>query len=143
MKYLGIIISTLAAITWGFVYANTEKVLEKMSPISSVALFYYLGAIILLPFLLSHRQDMIQGALLAPKELIFTTVMILLAEFFIMWSISLLGGTEAALIEVSYPIWTAIFLYFLSGKEISFNTFIGGIFIFTGVIFISLAENSK
>lgn len=143
MKYLGVLISTFAAITWGFVYASTEKVLEKMSPISSVALFYYLGAIILLPFLLTHRQDMIQGAMLAPKELFFTTLMIIVAEFFIMWSISLLGGTEAALIEVSYPIWTALFLYLLNGRQVSFNTIIGGIFIFTGVAIVSYSNDGN
>lgn len=143
MRYLGILISTFAAITWGFVYASTEKVLEKMSPISSVALFYYIGAVIMLPLIITNKQEIIQGLTLAPKELLFTTIMILLAEFLIMWSISLLGGTDAALIEVSYPIWTAIFLYLFSGKSVSFETIIGGIFIFTGIAFITYSENNN
>jgi drug/metabolite transporter (DMT)-like permease len=140
---IGYVVATAAAIMWGFVYAASEKLLDRMSPISAFATFYYAGAILLLPAIVTHREDMVNGIIAAPREYVFSVIGIMLAEFFIMWSIKLLGGTEAALVEVTYPLWTALFAFLLYQQRVSFSTIIGGSFIMFGLAVMSFFSTPK
>ena len=65
---------------------------------------------------------------------------ILLAEFCIMWSIALLGGTDAGLIEVSYPLWTALFAYLVYDKTPTTGTLVGGLLIMAGIAVIAVTK---
>ncbi len=66
----------------------------------------------------------------------------MVADILIMWSIYLLGGTEAGLIEVSYPLWTAIFSYLWYKKSLPTTSILGGILIMLGIYLIGYT-NSK
>lgn len=139
----GMIVAMLAALAWGFVYAATEKIVERMNPVSAIVSFYAAGVFLTLPLLVLNRADIVQGISADPKTFFATTVAIMGAEFLIVWSISLLGGTEAALVEVSYPLWTALFLFLLYGQKPSWEVFVGGVLIMAGISMLALNGRSE
>jgi drug/metabolite transporter (DMT)-like permease len=64
------------------------------------------------------------------------TITLILAELAIGFSITEKNATLAGLIEISYPIFIAIFAYFILKEKVSLTTIIGGILIFVGVFVI-------
>lgn len=141
MKF-GVLIATVAAIAWGYVYATKDNLVQSMNPLSLMAAFYLTGAVLLLPVAFFNRADLIQGVTGNVGEFATAIVGILVAETCIIWSISLLGGTEAGLVEVSYPLWTALALYLFYGKTPSTGTVVGGILVMAGIAVIALSKTS-
>ncbi len=141
MKF-GILVATIAAIAWGYVYATKDNLVQSMSPLSLMASFYLTGAVFFIPVAYFNRADIAQGVGNNLGEFLTAIVGILIAETCIIWSISLLGGTEAGLVEVSYPIWTAIALYLFYGKVPSQSTMIGGILVMAGIAVIALSHSN-
>lgn len=139
MKF-GVVVATVAAIAWGYVYATKDNLVQSMNPLSLMAAFYLTGAVLLLPVAFFNRADMMNGVLANPSEFATAVVGILVAETCIIWSISLLGGTEAGLVEVSYPIWTALALYLFYGKAPSTGTMLGGALVMAGIAVIALSK---
>ena len=127
----------MAAICWGFVYAQTENILEKMSPIASLASFYIFGGIFLFPFFILNRKEIFNTITTNTGNFFLTAAMTMVAEFLIIWSISLLGGSEAAFMEVSYPLWTVLFSLIILGSIPNIHTILGGILIMIGSYVIS------
>lgn len=141
MKF-GILVATVAAIAWGYVYATKDNLVQSMNPLSLMAAFYLTGAVVLAPVAFFNRADMVNGVMANPWEFATAVAGILIAETCIIWSISLLGGTEAGLVEVSYPLWTALALYLFYGKVPSTGTVIGGTLIMAGITVIALSKSS-
>jgi drug/metabolite transporter (DMT)-like permease len=139
---LGLVVATVAAIAWGYVYATKDNLVQSMNPLSLLAAFYITGAVILLPVAVYNRADMMGGVLANPNEFATAVVGVLVAEICIIWSISLLGGLEAGLVEVSYPIWTALALYLFYGKTPSMGTVLGGALVMTGIAVIALSKSA-
>jgi uncharacterized membrane-anchored protein len=46
---LGYLVASLAAICWGFVYAQTQTILDKIYPVAALSSFYMIGAVLLAP----------------------------------------------------------------------------------------------
>lgn len=63
-------------------------------------------------------------------------VVMLIAELFIGFSITAKSATLAGLIEISYPIFIALFSYLLFKSQVSTSTIIGGIIVFAGIFVI-------
>jgi drug/metabolite transporter (DMT)-like permease len=105
-----------------------------------LAAFYIAGTVVLAPVAFYFRHDLVQIATGSPQEFITAMVSILLAEFCIMWSIYLLGGTDAGLIEVSYPLWTALFTYVVYNKAPTTGTVVGGVLVMAGIAVIALTK---
>lgn len=63
-------------------------------------------------------------------------VAFVLAELFIGLSVANKGATIAGLIEISYPLFIALFAYVLFHERVSIGTIIGGILIFCGVMIV-------
>lgn len=137
MSRYGHLVAIMAAICWGFVYAQTENILEKMSPIASLASFYIFGGIFLFPFFILNRKEIFNTITTNTGNFFLTAVMTMVAEFLIIWSISLLGGSEAAFMEISYPLWTVLFSLIILGSIPNIHTILGGILIMIGSYVIS------
>lgn len=137
MKNYGFLIANLAAICWGYTYAQTENLLEKISPIAYLASSYLFGTIIFLPFLILKKDEIKNVVVNNTFDFFSTAVVITLAELFIIWSISLMGGTESAFIEVSYPIWTILFTFLILKTMPSLPVMMGGALIMIGSYIIS------
>lgn len=137
---LGVLIALIASIAWGYVYTAKDSLVKSMSPISLMAAFYLAGAVLFLPVVYYNRADLTQGLSSHAGEFVTTLAVVILAETCIVWSVSLLGGAEAALIEVSYPIWTVAILYMFKDKVPSTSTLVGGALIMVGISVLSLGN---
>lgn len=140
MNKIGILIANLAALCWGYVYSQTENIMEKMSPLASLSSFYVFGGIFLFPLFILNKKEIVDVSTNHSFEFFSTAIAIMIAEFLIIYSIKLLGGVEASFIEISYPLWTVLFSFFIFRSLPNINTVMGGILIMIGSYFI--AKNS-
>jgi len=104
MVAFGGFIATLAAFAWGVVYAFTQNILRGMSPLNLLtATYLFSGLLTLVPYsLFGDRKDLIDGIAANPKEFVFYVVLIVVAKFFMIVSVKLIGATAAGLVEISY-----------------------------------------
>lgn len=136
-----IILSLLASLFWGLLYVLRGQIYEKISIYTSIAIsafFVFVVALLVSLFSKNFSKDILTIA--SSKQLLFyvlgAMVILLLAEFFIASSIVAKNATLAGLIEISYPIFIALFSYILFKTQISWATIVGGIFIFIGIFVV-------
>lgn len=139
----GIIYALIASILWGFDYAISGKLFEKVSIYTSLFFQFIIGAILML--ILGYYQIKSDLSLFGNNKTTWlfgaTCLVFNLAMIFIASSIKESNATLAGLIEISYPIFIIICSYFIFGdNHITPSIIIGGILIFSGVIIISLNE---
>ncbi|KTD43117.1 DMT family transporter [Legionella parisiensis] len=134
----------IAAILWGFNYALAEKILHSISPITLLALEMIIGAILFtsISFFTTMKRDV--EILTTDSGLLLLTiveiVIVLIASYFIAASINLKNATISGIVELTYPIFTIIFTWFLFNQtHVNFSVIVGGVLIFIGVLVISLA----
>jgi drug/metabolite transporter (DMT)-like permease len=139
----GVLVAAAAGLLWGYVYATKDNLLQSVHPLGMLAAFYIAGTVVLAPVAFYFRHDMVQIATTNTHEFVTAVAAILLAEFCIMWSIALLGGTDAGLIEVCYPLWTALFAYLVYNKTPSTGTLVGGLLIMAGIAVIAVTKPSE
>jgi len=127
-----VIFALSASLFWGLTYVLDEKIYEKVSVITSLAITSFFAFIVL--FIVSYftgnlKTDVQQ--IITNKGLfilvIAGTVTLIIAELFIGFSISSKNATLAGLIEISYPIFIAITAYVLyKENQLNLSTIIGG-----------------
>ncbi|KTD27990.1 MULTISPECIES: DMT family transporter [Legionella] len=134
----------LAAILWGFNYALAEKILRSISPVTLLALEMFFGAIFFLgvSYFTTMKKDFY--LLLTEPSVRWLTILeiivLLAASFFIVASIHLKNATVAGIIELIYPLFTIFFTWFLFHEtHVNLAVIVGGLFIFAGVLIISLS----
>lgn len=137
-----IIFAVGASLLWGITYVINEQVYRKISLLTSLSLssfFLFLVTFIAAYFSNNFNHDI--SSILASKKLLWLvvveTVGLILAELFIAFSITEKNATLSGLIEISYPIFIAIFAYILYREnEVNTGTIVGGSLIFIGVFII-------
>lgn len=137
-----VILALGASLMWGITYVLNEQVYKKISVISSLGITTSVTAIIMLIMasaggLLKRDFDAIARShrllLLVAAE----TAALILAELFIGSSINIKNATLAGMIEMSYPIFIALFAYFIFKEEqINSGSVMGGLLIFIGVVIV-------
>lgn len=131
-----------ASIFWGLSYILQEQVYKKISVYTSLAI---ISAIMLLLMIIGmtlsgrFKSDLI--AIASSRQLLWLVMLgvitSIIAEIFIALSISTKNATLAGLIEISYPIFIALFAYVLfKENQLNLPTAIGGALIFSGVFLI-------
>jgi drug/metabolite transporter (DMT)-like permease len=135
MKTAGFLYALAAALTWGVVYAISQKVLMTTKPLVFLFLGYSLAALLTLPFILIQWGS-VKNVLLASKPLwgwiLAGEIFVFLANFFILSSVKELGAPTASILEISYPFFVAIFTALLFGSRVSAQFWIGALLIFVG-----------
>ena len=137
-----IIFSILAAVVWGFDYLFAEKVLKNISVLSFMSLQLFFAFIIsFLVLMLSgtFKKDLVAmgssrqlAAYLVAGVIAFTA-----GNFLILTSINAKNATLAGMIEISYPLFIALFAYLLfKENQINLGTLVGALLIFSGVFVI-------
>ncbi len=137
MRKTGMLIALCAAISWGYVYATTQEVVERLPPIATLAMIYWLGALLLTPVAYWYGPDILWDVMKYPTSTASTVLAVIVAEFFIIWSIQLLGGVDAGLVEISYPVWTMMFLYLLKDQKPSIESIVGAVLVGAGLLLLS------
>jgi len=99
--FIGIFVSFGAALCWGLVYAQVQTLSATIPTPALLALSYLVGGVILGPFAGLQLKVLAQKSLASSKDIFFCIAALLAAELLIFYSIRMLGGTDASLIEVS------------------------------------------
>lgn len=144
MNSLGFGLAVLASVLWGLTYCLDERVLASLS----VFKLYFLHC--LCGLLVAGLVLLIQGS--SPAALIsidtaraslplvgVTLLTATAAALSILGSIQLLGAGRSAVLEISYPLFVAVFSVLLFKGQLQPQVVIGGVFIFIGSAIIVLA----
>jgi len=110
MNYYGLGLAVLASVLWGLTYCLDERVLSSLS----VFKVYFLHCL--------------------------CGVLATAAALSILGSIQLLGASKSAVLEISYPLFVALFSVLLFQGQLQLPVVVGGIFIFVGSAIIVLAK---
>jgi len=144
MNYSGYVLAVLASVLWGLTYCLDERVLASLSVFKLYFLHCLCGVLVSAAILLAQghspaslmRFDTSAASLpLVGMTLVTATA----AALCILGSIQLLGADTSAVLEISYPLFVALFSVLLFQGQLQFQVVIGGMFIFTGAAIIVLA----
>lgn len=137
-----LVFATLASAFWGMTYVFGEQVYKHISIYTTISInaliigFFYL--------LIAYSK----GVLKPDFSTISTTpkvvgliacgvIVFAIAELFIALSITSKNATLAGLIEITYPLFIALFAYILFKEtQLNMGIAIGGIVIFIGVVIV-------
>ncbi|OGG51756.1 hypothetical protein A3C18_00085 [Candidatus Kaiserbacteria bacterium RIFCSPHIGHO2_02_FULL_54_11b] len=127
---------------WGITYVLNEQIFKQLSVPTTIAieaLFFSVLTIVVMAFTGTLKTDI--ATVGASRSLIWLlvagTVAALIAELLIGFSITAKNATLAGLIEISYPLFIALFAFLLfKENELTIGTAVGGAFVFLGVAII-------
>lgn len=144
MSSTGLLFALLASIGWGMVYVLYERALQHTTPLLLMLIYGYLSITILTP-LLYFRGDL-TAANIPPLEtfgvLAAAVVCSLVSSFFIVSSITHLGAEKSAVLEISYPLFTALFAWLLFGRSLSL-WFVAGFLMIAGGSLVIILKGSR
>ncbi|MFM1902463.1 MAG: hypothetical protein RLZZ440_363 [Planctomycetota bacterium] len=137
MPFHGYLLAVAAAVLWGLLYVLDERLLAGMSIYRLYFLHSIAGVAVAGTVLLVQGES--PASLLrlswpgAPAPLVLTTMAVVaLACLAIFASIQALGASRAAVLEISYPLFVAVFAWLLYRHPLQWPVIVGGIFIFIG-----------
>jgi drug/metabolite transporter (DMT)-like permease len=145
MSNPGFWLAILASVLWGLTYCLDELVLEGLS----VAKLYFLhclcGAAVAAAVLLAQGGSPLGLFAFDTSKTSLPLVGVTLvtatsAAFAILASIQLLGANKSAVLEISYPLFVALFSVWLFKGQLQLPVVIGGVFIFIGSAIIVMAK---
>jgi len=143
-----IVYAVSAAVLWGLSYTMTEQVMKKLSALS-VMFFCSLGGVIfaLVAGLLlgSFKKDwqILKTAGAELKLLGVCVAVVMIANVFILLSIKAKNATMAGMVEITYPLFTALFAWVLFKEaQMTTGTLIGFALIVAGVACIYFLDKT-
>jgi drug/metabolite transporter (DMT)-like permease len=141
----GFMLAVLASVLWGLTYCLDERVLSSLSVFKLYFLHCLCGMLVAGVILLAQGAspaglfaiDTTRSSLpLVGLTLITATA----AALSILGSIQLLGANKSAVLEISYPLFVALFSVLLFKGQLQLPVVVGGVFIFIGSAIIVLAK---
>jgi drug/metabolite transporter (DMT)-like permease len=141
----GFVLAILAAVLWGLTYCLDERVLAGMSVFKLYFLHSLVGAAVAAAVLLVQGQRpaalfRVDASEVGLPLLAVTLATATAAAFAILGSIQLLGAGKSSVLEISYPLFVAIFSTAFFGGHLQPQVLVGGGFIFAGAAIIALAK---
>jgi drug/metabolite transporter (DMT)-like permease len=132
----------VAAILWGVDYALTEKALQsiRFPVLLCIELFFgFLTMLGIAIFSGSYKTDL-TGLLSSTRTMSLVVAIVVafnIANMFIVLSIGDKNATVSGFIEISYPLFIALFSWlFFRENNLSAGAVLGGIFVLAGVSLI-------
>ncbi len=139
----GYILAFVAAVLWGLTYCLDERVLASLS-IPRLYFLHSLCGVLLAGVILVAQGNSLASLFkveVAIRPLVAVTlVTATAAAFAILGSIQLLGAGTSAVLEISYPLFVALFSVLLFKGQLELPVIIGGVFIFIGSAIIVLGQ---
>ncbi len=135
----------VAAVLWGIHYSLAEKIGERISLLSVLAIEMILGGMLigLYAYLTTLKTDLVTLWVNPPlmRLTLIEIVVVIFANVAIVLSIQAKNATTAAFIELSYPLFTILFTWILFHEHhLNLMTIIGSILIAFGVVCVGLAR---
>ncbi len=136
---VGFVYAVGAAIAWGLVYAIDQKILSDISPMTLLFINSVITAIIMLPFIFFNNgsiKDVFVSGKTSLSLIFISVILVTLANFLILSGIKNLGASTASIIEIAYPFFVVLFSFLLFRSTPNMYFFIGGAFLFVGLVII-------
>ncbi|MFM9195078.1 MAG: EamA family transporter [Planctomycetia bacterium] len=138
-------LAILAALLWGLTYCLDERVLASLSVFKLYFLHCLCGVLVAGAILLVQGTSLtglfaIDTAKASLPLVGLTLITATAAALSILGSIQLLGAGKSAVLEISYPLFVALFSVLLFQGQLQLPVVVGGIFIFLGSAIIVLAK---
>lgn len=137
----------LAASLWGLSYAMAENVLKGGISSTSLMAFYTWIAAPIFTVIAWRNGSLRQGISLARENpsFIFSIVALVVCYFIgnllIYWAIKQKDATTVSLIEISYPLFVALFSYVIfNNMQLTWQSALGGMLILSGVAVMSFVR---
>ena len=133
------IFALTASALWGFSYVLNEQIYKYTSIYTLLAIDSLIIGTVFLILALLKGVFHVDIATIASTPKVFWyvvagLVVFALAEFFIALSITSKNATLAGLVEISYPLFTALFAYLLfKENQVNLGILCGALLIFIGV----------
>ena len=131
-----------ASMLWGITYVLGEQIYKKASVSTTLAFMCGVTAVFMLLFSMFRGELKKDIAVFASDSrslmlLIAVTVIFILAELCIGFSITAKNATLAGLIEISYPIFIALFSYLIfKDNQVTAGSVAGALLIFSGIFVV-------
>jgi drug/metabolite transporter (DMT)-like permease len=144
-NFYGYGLAVLASVLWGMTYCLDERVLASLSVYKLYFLHCVCGAVVAGAILLLQGNSPVAlftfntSAASIPLVLV-TLATATTAALAILSSIQLLGANTSAVLEISYPLFVALFSVLFFKGQLQLSVVIGGMFIFIGSAIIVLAK---
>ena len=135
MHSVGFIYAIGAALAWGLAYTIDQKILADISPAVLLFVSFIIGAILLLPAVLTQGGSLASVLNLDRVRLLlilFSIMLATLANYLIFASIERVGASLASVFEIAYPFFVFIFSFFIFGSELNVFVIAGSLLIFAG-----------
>jgi len=141
----GLLLAVLASVLWGLTYCLDERVLESLSVYKLYFLHCCAGAIVSAAILVAQGHApatlfRIDTTKVSLPLFAVTLVTATAAALSILGSIQALGASKSAVLEISYPLFVALFSWGFFGGHLQAPVVIGGACIFVGAAIISMAK---
>jgi len=141
----GFILAVVASVLWGLTYCLDERVLASMSVFKLYFLHCLCGMLVTGVILMAQGASpvglLVIDAAKASLPLVgLTLITATAAALSILGSIQLLGASKSAVLEISYPLFVALFSVLLFKGQLQPPVVVGGLFIFIGSAIIVLAK---
>lgn len=140
MQFQGYGLAVLAAVLWGLTYCLDERMLASVSVYKLYFLHCLCGAAVAGAVLLaqgnSPRSLVTLDAAASLPLMGLTLATATAAALAILGSIQVLGADTSAVLEISYPLFVAVFSTLLFGGHLHLPVVVGGGFIFIGAAII-------
>lgn len=137
-----IVFALTASMLWGLLYVLNEQVYKYISIGTSFVIASLAGTVFF--FVLAMQQ----GVFFKDLHVLSTNrhvqillavdiAVFLLAELFIAMSITQKNATLAGIVEISYPVFIAIFAYYIFREDtLNISTIAGALLIFAGILVV-------
>ena len=132
----------MAAVLWGISYVLYERLVKDIAP-ASIMLFTIIGAFFFYVSLtmasgsLIRDFNIIKNSGQSIKLIISIVAVNAMANLLGLYSMKAKSATAMGMIEISYPLFTALFAYLLfKQNQLSSGLLLGGLLIMSGVICI-------
>lgn len=137
-----IVFALSASVLWGLSNVLFEQIYKKISVSTALAIVTFFMFFIMLAvsyFSGAFKTDL--ATIVSSKKLMWLvaggTAAAIIADVCIAFSIVTKNATLAGLIEISYPLFIALFAYLLfKENQLTISTFIGGLLVFSGIAVI-------
>jgi drug/metabolite transporter (DMT)-like permease len=137
-----LLLAAMASMFWGMSYVFSEQLYRHISVLTSLAIEMFIISLVIAAAALwkgNFKPDLatIGSSRTVLWLLVASIVTFLVGELGIGFAINGKNATLASLIEISYPLFVALFAYlFYSENELNVGTALGGLLVFCGVCVI-------
>lgn len=138
MRIWGFAYAISAAIIWGLSYTIDQKILQHSSPVFLIFVNALITFVLVAPVILFNGDH--KFFLQADKNtlllIIFAQILAVLASFFILSGIKILGASLASIFEIMYPFFVILFSYLMFGGTFNIYFWIGSSLLFVGSLIL-------